>query len=396
MYKINMKKHKNILIGICGGIAAYKSACIVSSLIKMGYNVKVIMTENATKFITPLTLETVSKNRVIKSLWNTTHEEVEHINLARWANLILIIPATYNIISKIASGIADDALSTIISASTAPTYFAIAMNNIMYQNPILKENIEKLKKYNYKFIEPDEGFLACSLNAIGRLKNENDILKIILNALAPKLPLKNKKILITASRTEEALDPIRYLSNKSTGQMGFNLGIEAQNLGADVTIITGPSNEKKPYGINIIKIKTAAEMYKEAISIYQEFDIIIGAAAVADFRPDKTYKTKIKKNTMEELHIKFIKNPDIIKHIGKNKTKNQVVIGFCAQKDEILIEKAKEKLKTKNLDYIIANDLKYLGSSLNKIYIINKDSVKELPEMSKKETATEILKILYQ
>ncbi|AJW73589.1 bifunctional phosphopantothenoylcysteine decarboxylase/phosphopantothenate--cysteine ligase CoaBC [Borrelia hermsii] len=391
-----MKKHKNILIGICGGIAAYKSACIVSSLIKMGYNVKVIMTENATKFITPLTLETVSKNRVIKSLWNTTHEEVEHINLARWANLILIIPATYNIISKIASGIADDALSTIISASTAPTYFAIAMNNIMYQNPILKENIEKLKKYNYKFIEPDEGFLACSLNAIGRLKNENDILKIILNALAPKLPLKNKKILITASRTEEALDPIRYLSNKSTGQMGFNLGIEAQNLGADVTIITGPSNEKKPYGINIIKIKTAAEMYKEAISIYQEFDIIIGAAAVADFRPDKTYKTKIKKNTMEELHIKFIKNPDIIKHIGKNKTKNQVVIGFCAQKDEILIEKAKEKLKTKNLDYIIANDLKYLGSSLNKIYIINKDSVKELPEMSKKETATEILKILYQ
>ncbi|AHH12844.1 Phosphopantothenoylcysteine decarboxylase [Borrelia hermsii YBT] len=396
MYKINMKKHKNILIGICGGIAAYKSACIVSSLVKMGYNVKVIMTENATKFITPLTLETVSKNRVIKSLWNTTHEEVEHINLARWANLILIIPATYNIISKIASGIADDALSTIISASTAPTYFAIAMNNIMYQNPILKENIKKLKKYNYKFIEPDEGFLACSLNAIGRLKNENDILKIILNALTPKLPLKNKKILITASRTEEALDPIRYLSNKSTGQMGFNLGIEAQNLGADVTIITGPSNEKNPYGINIIKIKTAAEMYKEAISIYQKFDIIIGAAAVADFRPYKTYKTKIKKNTMEELHIKFIKNPDIIKHIGKNKTKNQVVIGFCAQKDEILIEKAKEKLKTKNLDYIIANDLKYLGSSLNKIYIINKDSVKELPEMSKKETATEILKILYQ
>lgn len=396
MYKINMKKHKNILIGVCGGIAAYKSTYIISSLVKMGYNIKVIMTRNATKFITPLTLETVSKNRVVQSLWNTSHEEVEHINLARWANLILIIPATYNIISKIASGIADDTLTTVISASTVPTYFAIAMNNIMYQNPILEENIKKLKKYNYKFIEPDEGFLACSLNAIGRLKNENDILKIILNALDPKLPLKNKKILITASRTEEELDPIRYFSNKSTGQMGFSLGIEARNLGAHVTIITGPSNEKTPYGINVIRIKTASEMYKEAINIYQEFDVIIGAAAVADFRPDKIYKTKIKKDTIEDLHIKFIKNPDIIKYIGKNKTKNQIVIGFCAQKDEILIEKAKEKLKTKNLDYIIANDLKYFGSSLNKTYIIDKNSVKELPEISKKETATEILKILYQ
>ncbi|APR65230.1 bifunctional phosphopantothenoylcysteine decarboxylase/phosphopantothenate--cysteine ligase CoaBC [Borrelia anserina] len=391
-----MKKNKNILIGVCGGIAAYKSVYIISSLVKMGHNVKIIMTENANKFITPLTLETISKNRVIKSLWDTTHEEVEHINLAKWANLILIIPATYNIISKIASGIADDALSTVISASTAPTYFAIAMNNIMYQNPILEENIKKLKKYNYKFIEPDEGFLACSLSATGRLKNEKDILNIILNELEQKTPLKNKKILITASRTEEAVDPIRYFSNKSTGQMGFSLGIKARDLGANVTIITGPSNEKTPYGINVIRIKTASEMYKEAINIYQEFDVIIGAAAVADFRPEKAYKTKIKKNTMEELNIKLIKNPDIIKHIGTNKTKNQIIIGFCAQKNDLLIEKAKEKLETKNLDYIIANDLKYVGSNLNKIYIIDKNDIKEFPEMSKKETAMEILKILYQ
>ena len=395
LYKINMNKHKNILIGICGGIAAYKAIYIISNLVKRGYNVKVIMTNNATKFITPITLETISKNKVIKSLWNTTHEKIEHINLARWANLILIIPATYNTISKIASGIADDVLSTVISASTVPVYFATAMNNIMYQNPILKENIKKLKQYNYKFIEPEEGFLACSLNAIGRLKNENDILKIILNELNPKLPLKGKKILITASRTEETLDPIRYFSNKSTGQMGFNLGIEARDLGSDVTIITGPSIEKNPYGINVIKIKTASEMYKEAISIYQKFDIIIAAAAVANFRPERIYKTKIKKNIMKDLHIKFIQNPDIIKHIGQNKTKNQIVIGFCAQEKETLIEKAKEKLKTKQLDYIIANDLKYFGSSLNKIYIIDQNNVRELPEMSKKKTAKEILKILY-
>ncbi|WP_445436189.1 bifunctional phosphopantothenoylcysteine decarboxylase/phosphopantothenate--cysteine ligase CoaBC [Candidatus Borreliella tachyglossi] len=391
-----MNKDKNILIGVCGGIAAYKSAYIISSLVKMGYSVKVIMTENATKFITPLTLETVSKNSVVKDLWNTAHEEVEHINLARWANLILVIPATYNIISKIASGIADDALSTIISASAAPTYFAVAMNNIMYQNPILEENITKLKKYNYKFIEPDEGFLACSSNAIGRLKNEDDILKIILNDLEPKLPLINKKILITASRTEEALDPIRYFSNKSTGQMGFSLGIEAKNLGADITIITGPSNEKTPDGINVIRIKTAAEMHKQAIKIYQEFDAVIGAAAVADFRPEKIYATKINKNDIKTLNIKLIKNPDIIKYMGQNKTKDQVIIGFCAQDSETLIEQAKEKLKTKNLDYIIANDIKYFSSSLNKIYIIDKNSVQELPEMPKKDAAAEILKILYQ
>ncbi|AFI31607.1 hypothetical protein Q7M_828 [Borrelia crocidurae str. Achema] len=178
--------------------------------------------------------------------------------------------------------------------------------------------------------------------------------------------------------------------------MGFNIGIEAQNLGANVTIITGPSNEETPYGINVIRIKTAAEMYKETIDIYKEFDIIIGTAAVADFRPDKIYKTKIEKNNIEELNIKLVKNLDIIEHIGKNKTKNQIVIGFCAQKDEILIKKAKEKLETKNLDYIIANDLKYFGSNVNKIYIINKDKVEKFPEMSKKETAIEILKILYQ
>ncbi|WKC58346.1 bifunctional phosphopantothenoylcysteine decarboxylase/phosphopantothenate--cysteine ligase CoaBC [Borrelia sp. P9F1] len=393
---MKFKLNKNILVGVCGGIAAYKSAYIVSHLVKLGYAVRVVMTKNATKFITPLTLETVSKHNVVCNLWETPHEKVEHINLARWADLILILPATYNIISKIATGIADDALSTIISASTAPTYFAVAMNNMMYMNPILEENIQKLKKYNYKFIEPDEGFLACSSNAIGRLRDENDILRIILGEFKAYSPLQNKKILITASRTEEALDPIRHFSNKSTGQMGFNLGIEAKNLGADVTIVSGPSKERTPDGINVIRVKTAAEMYEETTKIYQKFDVIIGAAAIADFKPEKIYANKIKKNELENLHIKLIKNPDIIKHIGRNKTKNQIIIGFCAQKPENLIDEAKKKLKTKNLDYIIANDLKYFGSNLNKIHIIdNKNNIQEIPEMSKKEIATEILKILY-
>lgn len=390
-----MNKNKHILIGICGGIASYKSVYIVSSLVKLGYNVKVVMTKNATKFITPLTLETISKNKIITNLWDLDHNKVEHIKIAKWAHLILIIPATYNTISKIASGIANDALTTIISASTAPTYFAIAMNSAMYSNPILKENIKKLKTYHYKFIEPDEGFLACSSNALGRLKNEDKIIKIILNEFNQKDCLKNKKILITASRTEESVDPIRYFSNTSTGKMGFCLAQEAVKLGAQVTIITGPTNENEPEGVNIIKIKTAMEMYEEVLKIYNKFEIIIGAAAVADFRPKHIFNNKIKKNKTNRLYIKLVKNPDIIQHIGHNKLKNQIVVGFCAENSKNLIQKAKEKLKKKNLDFIIANELKYFGSNLNKIYIINKQSIKELPEMEKSKIAKEILKILY-
>lgn len=390
-----MNKNKHILIGICGGIASYKSVYIVSSLVKLGYNVKVVMTKNATKFITPLTLETISKNKIITNLWDLDHNKVEHIKIAKWAHLILIIPATYNTISKIASGIANDALTTIISASTAPTYFAIAMNSAMYSNPILKENIKKLKTYHYKFIEPDEGFLACSSNALGRLKNEDKIIKIILNEFNQKDCLKNKKILITASRTEESVDPIRYFSNTSTGKMGFCLAQEAVKLGAQVTIITGPTNENEPEGVNIIKIKTAMEMYEEVLKIYNKFEIIIGAAAVADFRPKHIFNNKIKKNKTNRLYIKLVKNPDIIQHIGHNKLKNQIVVGFCAENSKNLIQKAKEKLKKKNLDFIIANKLKYFGSNLNKIYIINKQSIKELPEMEKSKVAKEILKILY-
>lgn len=353
------------------------------------------MTKNATKFITPLTLETISKNKIITNLWDLDHNEVEHIKIAKWAHLILIIPATYNTISKIASGIANDALTTIISASTAPTYFAIAMNSAMYSNPILKENIKKLKTYHYKFIEPDKGFLACSSNALGRLKNEDKIIKTILNEFNQKDCLKNKKILITASRTEESIDPIRYFSNTSTGKMGFCLAKEAIKLGARVTIITGPTNENGPEGANIIKIKTAMEMYREVLKIYNKFEIIIGTAAVADFRPKHIFNSKIKKSKKNRLYVELVKNPDIIQHIGHNKLKNQIVVGFCAEDSKNLIQKAKEKLKKKSLDFIIANELKYFGSSLNKVYIINKQSTKELPEMKKSEVAKEILKILY-
>jgi phosphopantothenoylcysteine decarboxylase/phosphopantothenate--cysteine ligase len=255
---------KNILLGITGGIAAYKAANICSLLRKNGYNVKVIMTKNATEIITPLTLETLSKNRVAIDMWaEKSNIDVEHINLADWADLVLIAPATYNIIGKVANGIADDMLSTVISASTAPKFFALAMNVNMYNNPILKENISKLEGYGYNFIDADSGPLACDWDAKGRLKKETDILDIINNyfrSLERKRILEGKNILITAGPTEEPIDPIRYLSNRSTGKMGYALAEAAKQLGGRVTLISGPTNLTPPTGITFIPVRSAIEM----------------------------------------------------------------------------------------------------------------------------------------
>ena len=250
---------KNILIGVSGGIAAYKAANIVSGLRKRGYDVKVVMTENAAKIITPLAFESLSKHDVAVDMWERNFNvNVEHIALADWADIILVAPATYNIVGKVAGGIADDMLSTVISAFNKTVYFALAMNVRMYENPILAENIKKLKKYGYKFIEADEGLLACNVNAKGRLKNEQEIIEIISKELeetekiSTDKPLAGKKVLITAGRTEEPLDTIRYFSNRSTGKMGYFLGEEAEKLGADVTIVSGPTNIDKPDRVNIV------------------------------------------------------------------------------------------------------------------------------------------------
>ena len=386
---------KNILLGVTGGIAAYKSANIVSLLKKKGYNVKVIMTKNATEIITPLTLETLSRERVYVSMWDRTpHFEVEHISLAQWADVVLVAPATYNIVGKIANGIADDMLSTVISATKSPVFFALAMNVNMYENPILIENIKKLKKYNYNFIESDEGFLACNVNAKGRLKSEVEIVSILEKYFEEKEVdkyLTGKKILITAGRTEEAIDPVRYISNRSSGQMGYSLAIAARNLGAEVILVSGPTELDIPEGLTkFIKVRSAQEMYEAAVKEFETVDIAIACAAVADYKP-KVYSTEKIKKKDGDMSIILDRNPDILYEMGKLK-KKQFLIGFAAETENI-VENALGKLKRKNLDMIVANNATNMQKKTNEILIIkNQEDIKEMPEKEKSQPAYDILK----
>lgn len=386
---------KNILLGVTGGIAAYKSANIVSMLKKKGYNVKVIMSENATKIITPLTLETLSKERVYVDMWDKTpHFEVEHISLAEWADVVLVAPATYNIVGKVANGIADDMLSTVISATTKPVFFALAMNVNMYNNPILKENINKLKKYGYKFIDSDEGFLACNVNAKGRLKDEKEIVKIIEDHFQEEeldRYLTGKTVLITAGRTEEAIDPVRYISNRSSGQMGYSLAIAARKLGAEVILVSGPTELSQPEGLKkFIKVRSAQEMYEAAIKEFPQVDIAIACAAVADYKP-KNYSTEKIKKKDGDMTIVLDRNPDILFEMGKIKDK-QFLVGFAAETENI-IENAIGKLKRKNLNMIVANDASNMQKTTNQIRIIkSENSIKEIPEKEKSQLAFDILR----
>lgn len=386
---------KNILLGVTGGIAAYKSANIVSMLKKKGYNVKVIMSENATKIITPLTLETLSKERVYVDMWDKTpHFEVEHISLAEWADVVLVAPATYNIVGKVANGIADDMLSTVISATTKPVFFALAMNVNMYNNPILKENINKLKKYGYRFIDSDEGFLACNVNAKGRLKDEKEIVKIIEDHFQEEeldRYLTGKTVLITAGRTEEAIDPVRYISNRSSGQMGYSLAIAARKLGAEVILVSGPAELSQPEGLKkFIKVRSAQEMYEAAIKEFPQVDIAIACAAVADYKP-KNYSTEKIKKKDGDMTIVLDRNPDILFEMGKIKEK-QFLVGFAAETENI-IENAIGKLKRKNLNMIVANDASNMQKTTNQIRIIkSEDNIKEIPEKEKSQLAFDILR----
>lgn len=384
---------KNILIGVCGGIAAYKTANIISKLKKKGHNVKVIMTENATKIITPLTLETLSRNKVVVDMWDINRGyEVEHISLADWADVVLIAPATYNIVGKVANGIADDMLSTVISACTKPKYFALAMNVNMYENPILRDNIEKLKKYeNYYFIEADEGFLACNVNAKGRLKNEDEIVEILEDSfIETEKTLLGKKVLITAGRTEEPIDPVRYLSNNSSGQMGYSLASQAVKMGAEVTLVSGPTNLEVPKGLKeFVRTRTAMEMYHAVMERFDGMDMAVACAAVADYKPKVCAKEKIKKKE-GDLIIELDRNPDILFNMGQKKNQ-QILIGFAAETENI-IENALGKLNKKNLDMIVANDAHVMRSMNNAVTIIKKDGTQvHIDEKSKKELASDIL-----
>lgn len=391
---------KNILLGVTGGIAAFKSASIVSLLKKKGYDVKVVMTKNATNIIGPLTLETLSRNRIYVDMWDTNpHYEVEHISLADWADMVLIAPATYNIIGKIANGIADDMLTTIISAVSIrkPVFFALAMNVNMYENPILKANIDKLKSYGYRFIEVKEGLLACNYVAKGRMTEPEDIVaEIERYDIYSKIEnfntaLKDKKVLITSGRTKENIDPIRYLSNNSSGKMGYCLAQAAIDLGAEVTLISGPTNLKIPKGLkSFISVESALEMYEKVDEYFGDTDIFIACAAVADYRPKEYKKEKIKKSD-SDLILELVRNPDILFEMGKKKD-NQLLIGFAAETNDIK-ENALKKLEKKNLDFIVANNASTMGNNTNTVEIIrkNKTSVK-INQKNKIELAYDILK----
>ena len=391
---------KNILLGVTGGIAAFKSASIVSLLKKKGYDVKVVMTKNATNIIGPLTLETLSRNRIYVDMWDTNpHYEVEHISLADWADMVLIAPATYNIIGKVANGIADDMLTTIISAVSIrkPVFFALAMNVNMYENPILKENIDKLKSYGYRFIEVEEGLLACNYVAKGRMTEPEDIVaEIERYDIYSKIEnfntaLKDKKVLITSGRTKENIDPIRYLSNNSSGKMGYSLAQAAIDLGAEVTLISGPTNLEIPKGLkSFVSVESALEMYEKVNQYFGDTDIFIACAAVADYRPKEYKKEKIKKSD-SDLILELVRNPDILFEMGKKKD-NQLLIGFAAETNDIK-ENALKKLEKKNLDFIVANNASTMGNNTNTVEIIrkNKTSVK-INQKNKIELAYDILK----
>ena len=391
---------KNILLGVTGGIAAFKSASIVSLLKKKGYNVKVIMTKNATNIIGPLTLETLSRNRIYVDMWDTNpHYEVEHISLADWADMVLIAPATYNIIGKVANGIADDMLTTIISAVSTrkPVFFALAMNVNMYENPILKENIDKLKSYGYRFIEVEEGLLACNYVAKGRMTEPEDIVaEIERYDIYSKIEnfntaLKDKKVLITSGRTKENIDPIRYLSNNSSGKMGYCLAQAAIDLGGEVTLISGPTNLEIPKGLkSFVSVESALEMYEKVDEYFGDADIFIACAAVADYRPKEYKKEKIKKSD-SDLILELVRNPDILFEMGKKKD-NQLLVGFAAETNDIK-ENALKKLEKKNLDFIVANNASTMGNNTNTVEIIrkNKTSIK-INQKNKIELAYDILK----
>jgi phosphopantothenoylcysteine decarboxylase/phosphopantothenate--cysteine ligase len=382
-----MLNGKNILIGVSGGIACYKVCDVVSRLKKLNSNVDVIMTKSAVEFVSPLTFQTLSQNFVYVDMFKEPKTfEVEHISLAKKADIVLIAPATGDIIGKIASGIADDMLTTVIMATRAKVIFAPAMNTNMYTNPIVQGNIKKLSKLGYEFIKPGKGRLACGDYGEGKMAEPEIIVDYILNSFH-KDDLKDKKIVITAGPTIEPLDPVRYMTNFSSGKMGYALAEEAKKRGGEVVLITGPVNLTPPYGVEIIKINTTIEMLNAVEKNFGDCDILIKAAAPLDYRPETVSKDKIKKNG-ESLQLKFVPNPDIAAHFGKFK-RNQIIVGFAAETNNV-IEYAKGKLKKKNFDFIVVNDISKDGAGFrtdtNIVSIIdNKDVVDNYPLMEKKK-----------
>ena len=387
---------KRITVGITGGIAAFKAAELVSTLVKSGAEVHVAMTSSAEQFITPLTFEVLTGNRVSTNLFEKSPEgAVLHIDLAQRANLLVIVPATANIIGKAANGIADDMVSTLVVAASCPVVFCPAMNVVMYHNPVVQNNIKKLKDLGYHFVEPGEGRLACGTTGKGRLADTESIMHTIQKLVTPQ-DLAGLEVLVTAGPTREPLDPVRYLSNRSSGKMGYALARIAALRGAKVTLISGPTALTPPLGVATISVTTAEQMFQEVTQHAPKAQIIIKAAAVADYRPLVAKEQKIKKQG-QGINLELTQNRDILAELGQRKGTQQLLVGFAAETND-LEQNARSKLQRKNLDLLVANDVTQPGAGFdhdtNIVRIFDQSGeVKALPKLAKQQVAWEILSL---
>ncbi|WP_304090847.1 bifunctional phosphopantothenoylcysteine decarboxylase/phosphopantothenate--cysteine ligase CoaBC [Phascolarctobacterium succinatutens] len=391
-----MLQGKKIVLGVTGGIAVYKAVDLVSRLRKAGCEVRVVMTEHAQQFVTPLTFKEISGNAVATSMWNANQEfNVEHIALANWADVFLVAPATANILAKMACGIADDLLSTTLLAAQAPIVVCPAMNTGMYQNPATQENIAKLQERGVTVMPPAVGHLACGTSGPGRLPEPQQIVEFMSAFFAGREgDLRGLRVLVTAAGTREPIDPVRYVGNRSSGKMGYAVAQMAAERGADVLLISGPSALAAPPNVRVVNVETTNEMLEACLAAYGDVDIVIKAAAVADYRPRDVADQKIKKKTDDALTVVMDKNPDILKTLGAKK-EQQVLVGFAAETQNLLAN-AREKVVKKNLDMIVANDVTAAGAGFNsdtnivKFLFANGD-VRELEQMPKVDVANKIL-----
>ena len=385
---------KHVVLGVTGGIAAYKACEVVSRLRKLHAGVDVIMTENATRLVAPLTFETLSCRPVCVDTFSRTESwDVKHISLAQKADLMVVAPATANIIAKMATGIADDMLSTTLLATKAPILLAPAMNTGMWTNPATQHNLRVLQQRGIHTVGPASGYLACGDNGAGRMSEAVEIVEAIVSLLCPVRDMEGLRVLVTAGPTVERIDPVRYITNDSSGKMGYALAEAAQARGAQVTLVSGPVHLSPPAGVRLVSVTSTMDLYNCMMELAKEQDIIVQAAAPADYRVEQPAEQKIKKEDGQPLILQLIENPDIAKAVGAQKREGQILVGFAAETQRVT-ENAQKKLAKKNLDLIVANDVTAEGAGFgvdtNIVTLITKDGLEPLPKLSKREVADRI------
>ena len=385
---------KHVVLGVTGGIAAYKACEVVSRLRKLHAGVDVIMTENATRLVAPLTFETLSCRPVCVDTFSRTESwDVKHISLAQKADLFVVAPATANIMAKMANGIADDMLSTTLLATRAPILLAPAMNTGMWLNPATQQNLRTLQQRGISTVGPASGYLACGDNGAGRMSEPSEIVDAVISILCPVRDMEGMKVLVTAGPTVERIDPVRYITNDSSGKMGYALAEAAQARGAEVTLVTGPVHIPVPSGVNVVQVTSTMSLYKTMMERCEQQDIIVQAAAPADYRVEHPADQKIKKDDGEPLVLRLIENPDIARAVGSKKRTGQILVGFAAETQNVTAN-AQKKLDKKNLDLIVANDVTAEGAGFgvdtNIVTLITKAGLEPLPKLSKREVADRI------